>query len=174
MRAALCESYASSHNYIFHLVKVSWASLTAQLVKNLPAMQEIPVHSWVRKIHWRRNKLPTPVFLGFPGGSAGEESACNAGDLGSISGLGRSPGEGKSYPFQYSGLENSMECVVHGVSKSRTRLSDFQSIIHRPTAIMRQRLTSLPILLQGNGYLFHRTEGVNQGTSLVQFPKQPH
>ena len=91
-----------------------------------------------------------------------------------IPGLGRPPGEGKSYPFQYSGLENSMECVVHGVSKSRTRLSDFQNIILRPTAIMRRRLTSLPILLQGNGYLFHKTEGVNQGTSLVQFPKQPH
>ena len=59
---------------------------------------------------------PTPVFLGFPGGSAGKESACNVGDLGSIPGLGRSPGEGKGYPFQYSGLENSMDCIVHGVT----------------------------------------------------------
>ena len=50
-------------------------------------------------------------FLGFPGGSAGKESACNAGDLGSIPGLGRSPGEGNSYPLQYSGLENSMDCI---------------------------------------------------------------
>ena len=57
---------------------------------------------------------------GFPCGSAGKESACNAGDLGSISGLGRSPGEGKGYPLQYSGLENSMDCIVHGVAKSRT------------------------------------------------------
>ena len=63
--------------------------------------------------------------MGFPGGSAGKESACNVGDLDSIPGLGRSPGEGKSYPFQYSGLENSMGCVVHGVAKSRTRLSNF-------------------------------------------------
>ena len=46
---------------------------------------------------------------GFPGGSAGKESACKAGDLGSIPGLGRSPGEGKGYPLQYSGLENSMD-----------------------------------------------------------------
>ena len=61
----------------------------------------------------------------FPCGSADEESACNAGDLGSIPGLGRSPGEGKGYPLQYSGLENSTECVVHGVAKSWTRLSDF-------------------------------------------------
>ena len=58
-------------------------------------------------------------------GSAGKESACHAGDLGSISGLGRSPGEGKGYPLQYSGLKNSMDCIVHGVSKNRTRLNDF-------------------------------------------------
>ena len=55
----------------------------------------------------------------FPCGSAGKESACNAGDLGSIPGLGRCPGEGKGFPLQYSGLENSMNCVVHGVAKSR-------------------------------------------------------
>ena len=58
--------------------------------------------------------------LDFPGGSVGKESACNAGDLGSIPGLGRSPGEGKGYPFQYSGLENSMDCIVHGVEKGQT------------------------------------------------------
>ena len=57
---------------------------------------------------------------GFPCGSAGEESTCNAGDLGLISGLGRSSGEGKGYPLQYSGLENAMDYVVHGVSKSST------------------------------------------------------
>jgi len=59
-------------------------------------------------------------------GLARKESTCNAGDLGSIPGLGRSSGEGKGYPLQYSGLENSMDyIVVHGVAKSRTRLSDF-------------------------------------------------
>ena len=62
---------------------------------------------------------------GFPYGSAGKESACNVRDLGSIPGLGRSPGEGKSYPLQYFGLENSMDCTVHGVAKSPTRLSGF-------------------------------------------------
>ena len=56
-------------------------------------------------------------------GSAGKESACNAGDLGSIPGLGRSPGEGKGYSLQYSGLENSMD--IHGVAKSWIRLSNF-------------------------------------------------
>ena len=58
--------------------------------------------------------------MGFPCGSAGKESTCNAGDLGSTSGLGRSPGEGKSYPLQYSELENPMDCIVHGVAKSWT------------------------------------------------------
>ena len=64
-------------------------------------------NSWVG-ICWRRDRLPTPVFLGFSCGSAGKESTCNAGDLGSIPGLRRSP-EGKGYPLQYSGLENSMD-----------------------------------------------------------------
>ena len=63
--------------------------------------------------------------LGFSCGSAGKESTCNAEDLGSIPGLGRCPGESKGYPFQYSGLENSTDCVVLGVAKSRTQLSDF-------------------------------------------------
>ena len=62
---------------------------------------------------------------GFPCGSAGKESTCNTGDLGSIPGLGRSPGEGKGYPLQYSGLENSMDCIVQGVSKTQTLLSEF-------------------------------------------------
>ena len=61
--------------------------------------------------------LPIPVFLGFPCGSAHKESTCNVGDLGSIPGLGRSPGEGKGYPFQYSGLDNSMDCIVYGGHK---------------------------------------------------------
>ena len=83
-------------------------------------MQEILVRFLVRKIRWKRERLPTPVFLGFPGGSAGKECACHAGDLGSISGLGRSPEEGKGYQLQDSSLENSMNCIVHGVTKSQT------------------------------------------------------
>ena len=64
--------------------------------------------------------LPTSVFLGFPCDSAGKESACNAGNLGSIPGLGISPGEGKGYPLEYSSLENSLDCIDHGVAKNRT------------------------------------------------------
>ena len=83
-------------------------------------MQEIPV----RFLGWEdlleKDRLPTPVFLGFPYGSAGKESTCNAGDLGVIPGLGRSPGVGNGNPLQYSGLENSMDYIVHGVAKSWT------------------------------------------------------
>ena len=74
----------------------SWASLVAQLVKNPPEMRRPRFNSSVSKIHWRRDRLPTPVFLGFPYGSAGEESTCNAGDLSSIPGLGRSLEKGKA------------------------------------------------------------------------------
>ena len=78
-----------------------------------------------RTTPWRRDRLPTPVFLGFPGGSNGKESACIAGDLGSSPGLARSPREENGYPLQYSGLENSMDRgawqdTVHGVTKSQT------------------------------------------------------
>ena len=77
-----------------------------QRVKNLPAMLGTWFDPWVRKIPWRRDRLTTPVFLGFPGGSDGEESTCNVGDLGSIPGLGRSPGGEHGNPPQYSCLEN--------------------------------------------------------------------
>ena len=87
-------------------------------------------NSWVWKIRWGRNRLPTPVFLGFLCVSTGKESACNAGGLGSIPGLGRSPGEGKGYPLQYSCLENSMDCIVHGVTTNPTQLSDFHSLTY--------------------------------------------
>ena len=56
-------------------------------------------------------------LMGFPGSSVGKESTCNAGDPGSIPGSGRSAGGGKGYPLQYSGLENSMDCIVHGVTE---------------------------------------------------------
>ena len=101
-----------------------WASLVAQLVKNPPAMWETQFDSWVRKIPWRRDRLPTPVFLGFPGGSAGKKSTCNVGDLGSIPGLVRYSGEGNSYPLQYC-LKDLMDkgarpATVYGVAKNWT------------------------------------------------------
>ena len=99
--------------------KLYFTLIITQLVKNLPAMQE-SLHSWVRKIHWRRDRLPTPVFLGFPCGSAGKESTCDA-----VQSLGckRSPGEGNGHPLQYSCLENPMDrgawgAPVHGAQRA--------------------------------------------------------
>ena len=103
---AICEFYiiiSSKNIVLFPSFQSSWPFLVliyefghiilvkseAQLVNNPPAMQETRFDFWVRKIPWRRDWLPTPVFLGFPGGSGGNESACNAGDMGLISGLGR-------------------------------------------------------------------------------------
>ena len=74
--------------------------------------------------------FPSPG-RGFPCGSAGKESICNVGDLGSIPGLGRSPGEGKGYSLQYSGLENSMDCIVYRVAESQTQLSNFDFLKER-------------------------------------------
>ena len=102
-------------------------SLIAQLVKNLPAMQETLVQFLSQEDLLEKDRLPTPVFLGFPCGSAGKESACNAEDLSLIPGLGRSPEEGNSYLLQYSGLENSKDYIVHGVAKSWKQLSDLNA-----------------------------------------------
>ena len=79
--------------------------------------------SWIRKFPWRRDRLTTPVFLGFPGSSDSKESACNAEDLGSIPGLGRSPGGGHGNALQCSCLENSKDeepgwAIVHVAMKS--------------------------------------------------------
>ena len=89
---------------------------------------------------------------GFPGGSVGKESSCNAGDLGSTPGLGRSPGGGNGYPLQYYGLENSMDCIVHVVAKSWTRLSSFhkgegEDSYERPEGGNRIGRKSLSVLL---------------------------
>ena len=90
------------------------ASLIAQLVKNPTAMQETLVWFWARKIPWKKDRLPTPVFLGFPCGLAGKESACNEGDLGSIPGLGRSPGEGKDVtPVFWNGQFHGATRIKH-------------------------------------------------------------
>ena len=103
-----------------------WASLIAQLVKNLPAMQETPVWFLGQENPLEKGYTPHTSILGLPCGSSGKESAFNVGDLDSILVLGISPGEGKDYPLQYSGLENSMDCmysIVHGISKDWTQLS---------------------------------------------------
>ena len=127
MKKSVYHAFKWVHFKMFCLWGIPWqsrVSLIAQLVRIHLQCRRPQFDSWVRKIHWRRDRLPSPVFLGFPCGSAGTESARNAGDLGSIPGLERFPGEGKGYRLQYSGLENSIDCV-HGVSKSWTQLKDF-------------------------------------------------
>ena len=81
-------------------------------------MQETPVRFLGQEDPLRRDRLPTPVFLGFPCGSAGKVSACNVGDLGLIPGLGRFSGDGKSYLLQYSGLER-ISWTAESVGPSR-------------------------------------------------------
>ena len=119
LQSTICSDFGAQENKIqrHHFAR---ACLIAQLVKNPPAMQE----TLIRFLGWedplKKDRLPTPVFLGFPCRSASKESACNVGDLGWIPGLGRSPGVGNGNPLQYSGLENSMDYIVHGVAKSWT------------------------------------------------------
>ena len=81
-------------------------TLVAQLVKNPPAVQETQLDSWVGKVPWSRDRLPTPVCMGFPCGSDSKESACNAGEPGSVPGLGGFLGERYGNPLQYSCLKN--------------------------------------------------------------------
>ena len=86
-------------------------------------MQEPEFNPWVRKIPWRKVVVHYKMIkatLGFPGGSVGKKSACKKSDLGLIPWLGRSLGEGNSYPLQYSVLENPMDWIVQGIAKSRT------------------------------------------------------
>ena len=105
------------------------ASLVIQVVKRIHLQCRRPrFDSWVGKIRWRKDRPPTPVFLGFPCGSPDNlpamwETGVRFLGWEDIPGLGRSPGEGKGYPLRYSGLENSMDSIVG--SQSQTRLSDF-------------------------------------------------
>ena len=99
-------------------------------------MQETLVQSLGQEDPLEKGWATYSSILNFPDGSDGKESTCNEGDLGSISGLGISPGEGNVYPLQYSGLENSMDrgawrATVHGVTKSQTQLSDFPTHTRR-------------------------------------------
>jgi len=89
------------------------------------------VHSSIH-IFCFKSLVLTILLQGFPDSSTGTESACNAGDPGSIPELGRFPGEGKGYPLQYSGLENSKDTIVPGVTKSQTRLSHFHFLLQNP------------------------------------------
>ena len=99
-------------------------SITNSVDMNLSKLREMVEDrgAWHATVH---EVTKSWTQLSNDSGSDGKESACSAGDLGSIPGLGRTPGGGNGYPLQCSGLENSMDCIVHGVAKSQTQLSDF-------------------------------------------------
>ena len=95
--------------------------------------------------------------MGFPDSSVGIESACNVGDLGSMPGSGRSPGEEKGYPLQCFGLENPMDCIAHGVTKSRTQLSDFHFRGPKETVPLKTLRSSLSRNGRENSYFLLKT-----------------
>ena len=146
---SLTISYSSPpFSFVFKLSQYQrlfqWIGSSHRVAKVLEFQLEHQSFQWIVRVDFLQSWLiwspcsprdsnesfPAPQFksinslalslLCFPCGSSGKESACNAGDLGCIAGLGRSPGEGKSYPRQYYGLENSMDYIVHEVAKSRT------------------------------------------------------
>ena len=140
-----CSPPRSSIHGIFQARVLEWGAIAFSAKRCFQAgilMSTLPCVPYVRNMYMGvcmcsridvalMAMLPVPdpdfsvhVLSNFPCGSAGKESACSVGDLGSISGLGRSPGVRKGYPLQYCGLENSMDCIVHGVANSWTRLSD--------------------------------------------------
>ena len=111
---------------------------------------------------------------GFPCGSAGKESTCSEGNLSLILGLGRCPGEGKGYPLHFSGLENYKDCVVHGVTKSRTQLNDFHSLHYDfPGGPMMKILPSnaggTGSVLSGRAKIPHASESKNQNMKQKQY-----
>ena len=108
---------------------ICWASLVAQLVKNHLQCRRPQFNSQVRKIPWKRDRLPAAVFMDFPGGSDGKESACNVGDLGSIPSWEDPLDEGMATHSSILAWRIPMDreawwATVHGVKMSQTRLSD--------------------------------------------------
>ena len=110
---------------LFHLHLLTWFISEMDLLSFLRIGEQLHCLSfWMLEVAIKEIWVPVDLQT-FPCGSAVKESACNAGDLGSIPGLGRSPGDGKGYPLQYSGLENFMDYTVCRVTKNQTWLSDF-------------------------------------------------
>ena len=120
--------------------------------------------SWVRQSGWRRDRLPTPVFLGFPVGSDGKESTCNARDLGSISGLGRSPGGGQGNPLHYFCLENPhRQRSLEGYSPWDCKESDTTEQL-RTQHTHRSKDTNVQVIrrISSEDLLYSRVTRVNQ------------
>ena len=103
-------------------ILTGWISLQSKGLSRVFSNTTVQKHQFFRpQLSLSSN---SHIHMGFPCGSAGKESACSVGDLGLTPGLGRSLGEGNGYPCQYPGLENSVDCIVHGVAKSQTQLNE--------------------------------------------------
>ena len=117
-----CSTAGSSVHGIFQARGLEWGAIAFSTSRKIWSVHK----NCISDIQWQTTATITAIcHQGFAGGSSGKESACNVGDLGSIPGLGRSPREGNGYPLQCSGLENSLDCIVHDVAKSQTQHSDF-------------------------------------------------
>ena len=114
-------------NLIFSLKKKNYWSIVDLFIQHPVSFKYTTKWISYTYTHSFLDSFLTQVIADFPCGSAGKESACNVGDLSSIPELGRSPGEGKGYPLQYSGLENSTDCTVHGIAKGLTHWATFTS-----------------------------------------------
>ena len=119
--------------------------------------------------------FPTWESEGFPCGSAGKESACNTGDLGLIPGLGRSPGEGKGHPLQYSGLDSSMDCIVHGVGHNWRDCSLPSSSVHEilQARILEWAVMPLDLPNPGREPKFHAMQADSLPYESYGFTKDP-
>ena len=144
-----CNQLRSSHEKILRSKSLQWINCKKKKRDGegeKALKMEFKKHNhcvWILLGSWFK------LFLGFPCGSAGKEFTRNAGDLGSIPGVERSSGEGTGYPLQYSGLENSMDCIVQGIAKSQTQLSDSHFLLNRKN-IMTCKTAGIWIL---TGYL---------------------
>ena len=128
LRCITLDSAVNPHHYKHLLMAVGRTSVRARLVKNPPAKKRHQVDSWGGKIPWRRDRLSTSAFLDFPSGSEGKESACNAGDLGSVPGLEWSPGgiatHSSIFTWRIPMDRGSWQATVCGVAKNQTRLNN--------------------------------------------------
>ena len=132
---------------------ISWLQSPSAVILEHPKIKSDTVSTVSHLFPIKRCRLPTPIFLGFPGGSDGKGSTCKVGDLGLILGLGRSPGEGHGNPLQYSCLENPYGqrslATVHGITKGQTQLSK-QSTAHKTIkmTLLRPLMTNFKVTVR--------------------------
>ena len=148
--SAFGQVYFNSMFHFFLLWSGEINASPADLIGLLWASSKQTHMKYLCKLWGALHLLDVNVEKCFPSGSVVKNPLANAGDAGLFPGVGRSPGEGKGYPLQYSGLENSMNCIVHGIAKNWTRLSDFHfTSLHFGKIIWRRKWQPIPVFLPG-------------------------